>query len=159
MNVDIMETNISGMLNGLTDAGYPDVKIMFLIFVVFIIVAYKLFNVLKNSIIIAVISALFPFILNWFFGYALDITVDLILFYASAGVALYVLYEVFKLLYTSSKLFFGVVSILLYPFVLLSKFLYWLLGFGAKKKENDKKPDDTDNSAKVVKKLPDHKKK
>ncbi|MFH1127541.1 MAG: hypothetical protein ABIG84_02760 [archaeon] len=153
-----METNISGMFNDLTDAGYPDVKIMFLIFLVFIIVAYKVFNVLKNAIIIAVISASFPFILNRFFGYAMDITVDLILFYASAGVVLYVLYEVFKLFYNSSKLFLGAVSILLYPFVLLSKFLYWLLGFGGRKEVKDKKPDDADNAKKVVKKHRHHKK-
>ncbi|RLG14902.1 MAG: hypothetical protein DRN71_02485 [Candidatus Nanohalarchaeota archaeon] len=134
MNDDLMENNIFGMLGFLSDTGNPDAKIMFAVFVVFIIVAYKALGVLKNTIIVSVISACFPFVLDKVLGFDIDITLDLILFYVVCGVVLYLLYEVIKVFYKTSKVFMDVVGILMFPFVLVLKFLGWLFGFEHEKK-------------------------
>ncbi len=139
-----MDNNIFGMLGFLSDTGNPDAKIMFAVFVVFIIVAYKALGVLKNTVIVSVISACFPFVLDKVLGFDIDITLELILFYVVCGVVLYLLYEVFKMFYKTSKVFVGIVGILMFPFVLVLRFLGWLLGFGdgekgAKKKKKKRK--------------------
>lgn len=131
--------NIFGMLGFLGDTGNPDAKIMLAVFVVFIIVAYKALGVLKNTVIVSVISACFPFVLNKVLGFDIDITLELVLFYVVCGVVLYLLYEVFKMFYKSSKVFVGIVGILMFPFVLVLKFLGWLLGFGGDEKRVKKK--------------------
>lgn len=126
-----MDYDIFGFLS---DMGNPDAKLMFAVFVVFIIIAYKALGVLKNAVIVSVISACFPFVLDKVLGFDVDITIDLILSYVLLGVVLYLLYEVFKVIYKSSKVIVGIFNILVFPFVLLLKFLGWLFGFGSSKK-------------------------
>ena len=130
-----MDYNIFGFLS---DMGNPDIKLMFAIFVVFIIIVYKALGVLKNAVIVSVISACFPFVLDKVLGFDVDITVELILFYVLSGVVLYLLYEVFKVIYKSSKVIVSVFKILMFPFVLVLKFLGWLFGFGGSSKKNGK---------------------
>ncbi len=140
-----MDNNLFCMLGFLGDAGNPDAKLMFAVFVVFIIVAYKALGALKNTVIISVISACFPFVLDRVLGFDIDITLELVLFYVVCGVVLYLLYELFKMFYKTSKVFVGIIGILMFPFVLVLKFLGWLLGFGGgekggKEKKKKKKP-------------------
>ncbi len=118
-----MNSDIFGTFSFLSDAGNPDAKIMLGAFVVFIIVAYKALNVLKNTVIVSVIAGCFPFVLNRVFGFELDVTLELILFYVVSGVILYLAYELVKVFCKTSKVFMGIAGILMYPFVLLSKIL------------------------------------
>lgn len=118
-----MNSDILGTFSFLSDAGNPDAKIMFVAFVVFIIVAYKALNVLKNTVIVSVIAACFPFVLSRVFGFEVDVTLELILFYVVSGVILYLAYELVKLFCKTPKLFMGIAGILMYPFALLSKIL------------------------------------
>lgn len=144
-----MDNNIVGMLSFLSDSGNPDIKILFLAFVVFIIIAYKALNVLKNTIIISAISASFPFILNRFFGFDIVVTMDLILFYIVSGIFLYILYVIFNLFYKTSKLLLNIMTLLAFPFVLILNFLSWVFGFkDKKKKKNIKKKTDDEQSDK-----------
>ena len=139
MNVDFMDNNIFGMLGFLSDTGNPDAKLMFAVFIVFIVVAYKALGVLKNTVIVSLISACFPFVLDKVFGFDIDITLGLIFFYVVCGVVLYLLYEGFKIFYKTSKVFVGIVGILMYPFVLILKILGWLAGLGGEKRGKKKK--------------------
>ncbi len=118
-----MNSDILGTFSFLSDAGNPDVKIMLGAFVVFIIVAYKALNVLKNTVIVSVIAGCFPFVLSRVFGFEVDVTLELILFYVISGVILYLAYELVKVFCKTSKLFLGIAGMLMYPFVLLSKML------------------------------------
>lgn len=138
MNDDLMDNDVFGMLRFLGGTEI-DTKLMIAFFIVFIIIAYKALGVLKNTVIVSVISACFPFILDRVLGFDIDITFELILSYVILGVVLYLLYEVFRVFHKSSQVFVGVIGILMFPFVLVLRFLGWMLGFGDGEKREKKK--------------------
>ena len=105
----------------------------FLVFIVFLVVAYYVFHVIKNSLIIAVISMAFPFLSNAFLGTSLPISISSIFQFAAAGMGVYLLYELLKWAVRASKVAAHIIGILLWPFKLVLGFLKRLL-FGGKKK-------------------------
>lgn len=106
----------------------PDTSLMSLALIIFIIVAYTALKVLKNTIIVAIIAASFPVVLNIAFGFQIQITTEILLFYAVSGVSLYLLYEALSLLYRTSKIFFALISIVIFPITILMKIIAWAVG-------------------------------
>lgn len=128
-------------LASLQGVNVPDTSMMSLALIIFIIVAYTALKVLKNTIIVAIIAASFPLVLNTFFGFYIQITPEILLFYAVSGVSMYLLYEMIALLYRTSKIFFTLISIVIFPITALIKIIAWAVGAKkniAKKKEEQK---------------------
>ena len=105
----------------------------FLVFLLFLVAAYYVFHVIKNTLIIAVLSMAFPFVSNAFLGTSLPTSLSSIFQFATAGVGVYLLYEVLKWVVRASKLAAHIIGILLWPFKAVLGFLKRLL-FGGKKK-------------------------
>ncbi len=124
----------------LIEMNTPDTSLMTLALIIFIIVAYTALKVLKNTILVAIIAASFPVVLKIALGFDIQITSEILLFYAVSGVSMYLLYEMLALLYNTSKIFFAIIGILIFPFTLLIKILKWAVGARtpAKKKEDQK---------------------
>ena len=66
--------------------------LLFIIFFIFIILAYKLFQTVIKALIIGVIAAAFPFIANAL-GFSIPINLNTILWFAIFGVLLYFAYS------------------------------------------------------------------
>ncbi len=81
--------NITGLLSGL--AG-NNLLLMSLLFFVFVILAYKTFQIVLRAIIIGVISASFPVIAN-LFGLGIPLTVGSILWFGLFGAVSYITYS------------------------------------------------------------------
>lgn len=64
---------------------------LFIVFFIFLILAYKIFQTLVKALIVGVIAAAFPFIANMF-GMNVPITLSSVLWFAIFGVALYFAY-------------------------------------------------------------------
>ncbi len=89
------------MLNilGLGGIEFP----LLLVFLIFLVVAYKVLHIIKNVIFVSIISAFFPFVLERFFNYGV-VSLSSMLSFMILGVGLYLLYEVFSTAYNTSKL-------------------------------------------------------
>jgi len=71
-----------------------DTLLLVALLAVFLIVGYKVLDVLKNALIIAALSAIFPFVLNKYFGTGFQTTLNSELTYVVAGVGMYFIYEI-----------------------------------------------------------------
>lgn len=141
INETINQTvNALDKLTSLQGINIPDASLMSLALIIFIIVAYTALKVLKNTIIVAIIAASFPVVLKVAFGFQIQITPEILMFYAVSGVSMYLLYEVLALLYRTSKIFFALIGIVIFPITALIKIIAWAVGARtpAKKKEDKK---------------------
>lgn len=154
ITIAINETvNVLDKLTSLRDLNIPDTSLMSLALIIFIIVAYTALKVLKNTILVAIIAASFPVVLKIAFGFDIQITPEILLFYAVSGVSMYLLYEALLLLYHTSKIFFAFIGILAFPIKAIMKIIAWASGTRknpAKKKEEKK--DDSEEKEKEEKK-------
>ena len=107
--------------------------VSFLLFLLFIAVAYYVFHVIKNTIIIAIISLAFPFVSNAFLGTSLPTSISAVFQFATAGVGAYLIYEFLKWVVRASKLAAYIIELIFWPFKVVLGFLKRLL-FGGKKK-------------------------
>ncbi len=85
---------------------------LLIVFFVFLILAYKLFQTVMKAIIVGVIAAAFPFVANMF-GFSIPITLNSILWFAIFGVVLYFAYafisggvKIIKLIFSPFKVLF-----------------------------------------------------
>lgn len=86
---------ILGGLSGM--AGFlpqQNIWLFFLLFFLFIIIAYKVVKILIRAAIIAVISGFFPVFANMFLGMSIPITLQSILFFAMTGVEIFFVYHI-----------------------------------------------------------------
>ena len=81
---------ITGMFQGFLQQ--PNLFVFFLLFFLFIIIAYKVVKMLVRALIVAVISGLFPVFAKMFLGFSIDITLQNILWFAITGVEIYFVY-------------------------------------------------------------------
>jgi len=72
----------------------PSVWLFFLLFFLFILVAYKVVKILVRALLIAVIAGVFPIFANMFLGMAIPITAQNILWFAMMGVEIYFVYHI-----------------------------------------------------------------
>ena len=63
--------------------------ITFIIFIIALFVLYKLIRLLMRILIIVAIGAAFPFIMNYFLNWGISITLESIIFYATAAAIIY----------------------------------------------------------------------
>jgi hypothetical protein len=72
----------------------PSIWLFFLLFFLFIIVAYKVVKLLLRALLIAVMGGLFPIFANMFLGMSIPITLGNILWFAMTGVEIYFVYVI-----------------------------------------------------------------
>ena len=72
------------------------VLVFFVIFIIFIIIAYKLVKFLFKAFIVGLVAAMFPVVGNLFLG--LDIVINLynIIWFAGTGILLFIFYYMLK---------------------------------------------------------------
>jgi len=87
-----MFDSILGYSGGLLQQ--PSLLIFFVLFFLFIIIAYKVVKMLIRAAMIALISGAFPLFSNAFLGTAIPITVGNILWFATTGVEVYFVYSI-----------------------------------------------------------------
>jgi uncharacterized RDD family membrane protein YckC len=102
-----------------TDMNY----FLVLLFALFLIISYKVLHILKRAIVIAILSAAFPFIVDKFFNMELLASYSL-LYFMSLGVALYLIYEVLTSSLGITKFILKVISLILSPITWLIKALF-----------------------------------
>lgn len=66
---------------------------LIIIFVAFIVIAYKIFKLVMEAVIIGVLSAAFPFIANYLGIASVPITIDSVLWYGVMGIAIFFIYS------------------------------------------------------------------
>ncbi|MEE9323153.1 MAG: hypothetical protein V3U72_01280 [Candidatus Aenigmarchaeota archaeon] len=82
------------MFEFLADQG---VLIFFVIFIIFIVIAYKLVKFLFKAFIIGLVAALFPVVGNLFLGLDIQISLLNIVWFAVTGIGIFLLYSVIKM--------------------------------------------------------------
>ena len=82
------------MFEFLADQG---VLIFFVIFIIFIVIAYKLVKFLFKAFIIGLVAALFPVVGNIFLGIDIQISLLNIMWFAVTGICLFLLYSIIKM--------------------------------------------------------------
>lgn len=82
------------MLEFLAD---QSVLIFFAIFIIFIIVAYKLFKFVFKAFLVGLVAAMFPIAGNLLFGLEIEITLFNIIWFAVTGIGIFVLYSIVKM--------------------------------------------------------------
>ena len=82
----------------------PDVVIFFLLFVLFIIVAYKFFRIIAKAFFIGFLSALFPIAGNYLMDLSIPVNIDTMMWFAITGIVLYFFYEIIKMIIKGLKL-------------------------------------------------------
>lgn len=76
--------------------GQTDIVIFFVIFVIFIVIAYKLMKFVFKAFMVGLVAALFPIFGNLFFGLGIDISLFNIFWFALTGICLFILYSIIK---------------------------------------------------------------
>ena len=82
------------MFEFLADQG---ILIFFVIFIIFIVIAYKLVKFLFKAFIIGLVAALFPIVGNLFLGLDIQISLFNIIWFAATGIGLFILYSIIKM--------------------------------------------------------------
>jgi hypothetical protein len=72
----------------------PSMWLFFLLFFLFILVAYKVVKFLIRALIIAVVAGVFPIFANRFLGMAIPITLQNVVWFAITGVEIYFVYVI-----------------------------------------------------------------
>ena len=113
-----------------------DTLILVLLLAVFLIVGYKVLDVLKNALIIAALSAVFPFVLNQYFGMGFSTTLNSELTYVVSGVGMYFIYEILVVALKTGGIVWEIAKIAAMPIVWIYDGLKMLASgiFGEKKK-------------------------
>ncbi len=88
------------LLEGLTQQG---VLVYFLLFIVFVIIAYKFIKFLFRVLIIGLVSSLFPIFANLVLNLNIAINLYSIAWFAVTGMGLYIAYVAIKIAWKSIK--------------------------------------------------------
>jgi len=94
-----------------------DTLLLVALLAVFLIVGYKVLDVLKNALIIAALSAIFPFVLNKYFGTGFQTTLNSELTYVVAGVGMYFIYEILVIALKTGGIVWQIAKIAATPIV------------------------------------------
>lgn len=92
------------MLEFLAD---QSVLLFFVIFIIFIVVAYKLVKFLFKAFIIGLVAALFPVAGSMFFGLDIPINLMNILWFAATGIGLFLAYSAVRMGWRFVKIIFA----------------------------------------------------
>ena len=74
--------------------GQPSVWLFFLLFLVFILLAYRVLKLLMRAAFVAVIAGLFPVFGNMFLGLSIPVTLNSIIWFAMMGLEIYFVYHI-----------------------------------------------------------------
>ena len=115
----------------------PDLWISVILLALFLFVAWTFLKILKNTIVIGLLAAVFPFVSNWLLGTDFSTNMAALLNFATIGIALYIIYVVLGFLCRSSAIAFKLVAFLLLPFKVVLGAIKSVL-FRKKKKKEEK---------------------
>jgi len=76
--------------------GQADIIMFFVIFVIFIVIAYKLVKFVFKAFMIGLVAALFPIFGNLLFDLGIEISLFNIFWFALTGIGLFILYSLLK---------------------------------------------------------------
>ncbi len=76
--------------------GQTDVIMFFVIFVIFIMIAYKLVKFVFKAFMIGLVAALFPIFGNLLFDLGIEISLFNMFWFALTGIGLFILYSILK---------------------------------------------------------------
>lgn len=102
----------------------------------FIIIGYKALSIIKNALIIAILAAVFPYVLNYF-GFGFSTAYAAQIKYVLIALGLYLAYEILSLVLGIGGLFWSILKLIAKPFVWIGSFVKKLFG-GKEKKDEDK---------------------
>ncbi|MEM7819338.1 MAG: hypothetical protein QXD48_00735 [Candidatus Aenigmatarchaeota archaeon] len=91
------------MFEFISDLGSVGIFLLLIIFILFVLAIKKVMSIIKNIIIIAIASILFPIVMNRL-GFSIPIDGDSILSFLFIGVGLYFIYLIGKSTYTLLKI-------------------------------------------------------
>lgn len=138
-DLSLLVNKITAMVSpGIGFLSQLDLIYLFILFVVFIVIAYKLMVIAARAFVVAVVASLFPLFLNRVLGLAVEVSLSSMLFWALIGVGLYLAYELISFLYKTSKVILLIVKIVTWPFVALLKGIAKSLSRPKKTKEKPK---------------------
>jgi hypothetical protein len=80
--------------------------LLFVVFLAFVFVAYKVFRVLLKAVIVGVIAALFPFFASYI-GVPMATDLSTMLWFGTFGVLFVILYSIFHSLLSAGSSIFG----------------------------------------------------
>ena len=126
----------------LENIAITDGLILAAILAAFIIIGYKMLSVLKNALIIAVLAAVFPYVLNYFFGAHFSTAYAAEMQYMIIALGLYLVYEFLALFFGIGGAVLGIFGIFAKPFVWAFGLLKALLGGKKDEKQKEKKKND-----------------
>jgi len=101
----------------LQDLAGNDTLILLALLAIFLVVGYKVLDALKNALIIAALSAVFPFLLNRYFGTGFNTTLNSELTYVVAGVGMYFIYEILVIALRTGGIVWEIAKIAAMPIV------------------------------------------
>lgn len=108
------------------------------LFALFILIAYYVFQVMQDVMIIIIISVGFPFMANAVLGTHFGTDIWALILFATIGVGLYFVYLLLSWLSKGSKLLMLVFGIIVLPVsAVLSVLKRIIFGSGGKKKKDD----------------------
>jgi len=101
----------------LQDLAGNDTLILLVLLAIFLVVGYKVLDTLKNALIIAALSAVFPFLLNRYFGMGFNTALNSELTYVVAGVGMYFIYEILVIALRTGGIVWEIAKIAAMPIV------------------------------------------
>ncbi len=72
------------------------VLVFFVIFIIFIVIAFKVVKFLFKAFMIGLVAAIFPIVGNLFLGFNIEISLFNIIWFAVTGIGLFLLYSVLR---------------------------------------------------------------
>ena len=77
----------------LANIAHVDSTFLIIIFLVFIVIAYKIFKMVMKAAIVGIISASFPFLLSYVGIATVPITLSSVIWFGMAGIAIFFIYS------------------------------------------------------------------
>lgn len=84
--------SITAFITFFTSRGIPLEAVLLILFIAFLWIIKKLFNIFFGALKVVIASALFPVLLNKVLKMAVPLTVQTFLYYVNAGLVLYIIY-------------------------------------------------------------------
>jgi len=91
------------MLEFLSNGSQMNLIILLITFVLFLVLAFKVFKLIIKAAIVIVISALFPVVMKVFFNWPIPLNFSTIMFFANLGLSLFFVYMFAKFIYSVLK--------------------------------------------------------
>ena len=108
--------------------GLSETTVLVFVLIFFLFIANYVFETIKNTIFIGILSEMFPFIAGPMFGLDIGTNASTILYFMILGTGIYHIYELIKLAGKGSSIFFDILQGLFMPFIWIWKLIKKIFG-------------------------------